>query len=147
MNEPVIDIRVNCLVVSEERAKLEVAEGNLVWTWCSRGFQNWAEPRVARADVIAYLLPDTTFEMPPDAEEYLPPEDFVDRKVVIHQLRDAYAALWGYAEEMNSPTLADLCEDPVQRRRAEDLMEEGMIWEAVAKAIGCAPGKEIAHDG
>jgi len=125
MPEHTIDFRVTCDIITEDEAKEGEKAGRDVWTWCASGMDNWVEPGIVRTNVLVYLSPRQPFDLPPDAEEYLPPEDYVD--------------------EMSAPTLADLCEDREQAARVRELFTDEMTWAEIASAIGCPPGEEIAH--
>jgi len=79
MPEHTIDFRVTCDIITEDEAKEGEKAGRDVWTWCASGMDNWVEPGIVRTNVLVYLSPRQPFDLPPDAEEYLPPEDYVDR--------------------------------------------------------------------
>lgn len=141
-------VSLNCLIITDEAdVAARVNRGETVWSWCSRDSSNWLEPQVVRTDVVCYLAPDFVDALPPDPDMAWPKGQLTvaERKIHISQLAAAYGRVWGVADGMSDPTLADLCQDKDQLWHVQDLMDDGLTWAQVAEAVGIPAGKEPAN--
>jgi len=61
-------LEVECrIVIDADEARRRKRCGECVWSWCTSGLHNWVETRIARADIVAYLVPPDHISLPPDS--------------------------------------------------------------------------------